>query len=327
MQSLWSECSNEDFRNYYALITANNGNFCLKQASTSVSERPQTEATSVSQNLCTRGDGSIDLDCVKLVLGFGQTSENAKTPKDFSENYNPHGYPQVLEAELDIYISPSWRIQFGTNYKTKIIKIIKQVAQMFKSQTLKTKIDITKVRLTDVSYELKPVPKDVKSFKAILSGKANLKRSINLLLTWDGKFSNSIGLSGISTSLDLCKDEPSVSICRYFIDDLNTAQSVAHELGHIIGMFHDFDVPYDIPQARFRAGWRSDFLRKTTCGPPEDETGHDNYLMNYGTPMQSLWSECSNEDFRNYYDNVVANDGNFCLKVPQIKFNTIYGFV
>ena len=49
-------------------------------------------------------------------------------------------------------------------------------------------------------------------------------------------------------------------------------------------------------------------------GPGPNSGGPDNDLMNYDTPMQSKWSPCSNEDFRNYYIEVVSEEETFCLK-------------
>ena len=42
--------------------------------------KPETSTNrlSTAQNYCTNGDGSIDLECVKLILGIGQTNGNGK---------------------------------------------------------------------------------------------------------------------------------------------------------------------------------------------------------------------------------------------------------
>ena len=71
-----------------------------------------------------------------------------------------------------------------------------------------------------------------------------------------------------------------------------TAMTVAHELGHLLGMEHDF-----IPGRRNR-----------TCGEKTGET-----MMNYGSNRHTF-SECSNIDFKDYFERVVARNGEFCLK-------------
>jgi hypothetical protein len=233
--------------------------------------------------------------------------------------------PDKVQVDINVYIAPSWRNEFGTYSKKHIRRIMSQVKLMFRSVSLDTQIELQLKELLDVQYELKPIGGDLETFmNNHLSGKANLKRSVNLLLTWDG---NEPDLIGLATHNGMCEDKlyKAATICRYYIDVTNTAQSVAHEIGHIIGMFHDFQNPTNLadeyPQLR------GHILRKKTCGPAADEGGAKNYLMNYALPMQSLWSECSNEDFRNYYALITANNGNFCLKqastsVPGIDFLT-----
>jgi len=222
--------------------------------------------------------------------------------------------PSVLEADMDIYISPSWRSRFGTNYKKLIIRIIKQVALLYKSRTLKTKIDFKQVKFTEVGFDLLPSRKNLTTFmNKYLSKKANLRRSMHLLLTSDGK---DYGELGIANSLSMCDRNPfkAASLTKYFYDNANTAYVIAHELGHLIGMFHDFEKPYYFPQIRAKG---IEDIRKYTCGAGELEGGDDNYLMNYEIPMQPKWAKCSNEDFSNYYKLIVGNDEEFCLKSPQ----------
>ena len=82
------------------------------------------------------------------------------------------------------------------------------------------------------------------------------------------------------------------------------SQTFAHEIAHMIGISHDFD-----------SNQNRDIARTYTCGPKKTEGGPNNQVMNYGKPRQPTWSECSNEDFRQYYRGVKSrNNGKFCLK-------------
>ena len=83
------------------------------------------------------------------------------------------------------------------------------------------------------------------------------------------------------------------------------AKTFAHEIAHIIGIAHDFDSNQNKPN----------IARSHTCGPLKSEGGHDNQVMNYGEPRQPTWSDCSNEDFRNYYIRITSRyNGKFCLQ-------------
>ena len=78
----------------------------------------------------------------------------------------------------------------------------------------------------------------------------------------------------------------------------------SHEMGHIIGIYHDFDSNKNASRIE----------RNHTCGQSKWDVGYDNQIMNYGYPRQPTWSDCSNEDFRNYYNTITSLYGRFCLK-------------
>ena len=84
------------------------------------------------------------------------------------------------------------------------------------------------------------------------------------------------------------------------------AETFAHEIGHIIGIYHDFDSKQNKPH----------ITRNRTCGLSKWSSGHsNNQIMNYEQPRQPTWSDCSTEDFRNYYMAITTKyNGEFCLK-------------
>ena len=74
-----------------------------------------------------------------------------------------------------------------------------------------------------------------------------------------------------------------------------TAQLVAHEIGHNLGMSHDFD-----PQHGGQNGY---------C----DCKG----IMSYCNNAPQRWSSCSRNDFKAHYN---MNKGNWCLPSKSIFF-------
>ena len=67
---------------------------------------------------------------------------------------------------------------------------------------------------------------------------------------------------------------------------------MAHEMGHNMGMLHDFDEEHG------------------GSNGPCDGTG----LMSYGNTLPGLWSTCSANDFLALYNSVIASsDKTWCL--------------
>ena len=78
----------------------------------------------------------------------------------------------------------------------------------------------------------------------------------------------------------------SSAITTWHSSNIKTASTFAHEVGHLLGILHDFENghPYND--------------RTELCGPGKWNVGPENQIMNYGTPRQNTWSECSNYDLK-----------------------------
>merc|ERR1719341_1760686 len=85
-----------------------------------------------------------------------------------------------------------------------------------------------------------------------------------------------------------------------------TAITLAHEIAHNFGIYHDFETHED----------NENIARKKTCGPPMRKGGDDNMIMNYGHPRTPEWSDCSSEDFYNYFSRITQHKS-FCLEEEE----------
>ncbi len=82
-------------------------------------------------------------------------------------------------------------------------------------------------------------------------------------------------------------------------------QIMAHELGHNLGMHHDFIDPYTDPKTIYRDA------NGNTC---TDVNG----VMDYFVTVQK-WTTCSVEKFTEHYNDVVSSTGKFCMPLNGVS--------
>ena len=88
-------------------------------------------------------------------------------------------------------------------------------------------------------------------------------------------------------------NDTSTYLHKYMIIILNNSffKTVAHEMGHVLGLWHDF----------------MDWHKKIGC----DKQG----IMSYGNNIPTKWSECSKKDFKAYYNHATKVQGlSWCME-------------
>jgi hypothetical protein len=230
--------------------------------------------------------------------------DNPEFSKDFNLNrsvsFSIGELPKKLRLHVIIYLSPSFRDL--PNGKSIAREIVKQAKQMLVDRSLDTKFEL-ETEIVDHNQDFAPSLPDLTKFMNTIPD-SNLKSigTIHMLLT-NKKKSPNVGIAWNTSVCGKTKRYAS-GITRWHHSNPSTAKTLAHEIGHNLGMYHDFE---KFPKVRHRVD---------TCGPSQFD-GHftTNEIMNYGRPKAASFSKCSNDDFKQYYTDVVAGgeESQFCL--------------
>eukprot|EP00092_Neocalanus_flemingeri_P003242 GFUD01003471.1.p1 GENE.GFUD01003471.1~~GFUD01003471.1.p1 ORF type:complete len:488 (-),score=64.25 GFUD01003471.1:20-1483(-) len=210
--------------------------------------------------------------------------------------------PKKLILNVNVYLDTNWyKLGRSAAAESKARRVMKQAALLLKHHSLDVKIDLVygdriykstaphliahKTGLAELNSHLKP-PFKMDGGKAV----------VHLHLTAD--FNKRSPLLGKATYASLCNKGNPMAIAKFSKTESRTAMTVAHELGHVLGMHHDFKILEG---------------KRETCGGGR---GKGVVVMNYGG-NRIEWSDCSNVDFKTFYSRTVVAHETFCLKDPN----------
>ena len=209
--------------------------------------------------------------------------------------------PQELILNLNLYLDPEWHNIHGEGS----VKIAKQVVEaahdLFQHPSLNTKVELVgnTERIFNSSQHLRTFARNMDKIAGLLQPPFEVRGQHNTRR-------DNFQIAHVYLTVGGIVDERSVagSVCHYSKQPITavrwggsvrrTAATMAHGLGHVLGMGHD------------------SLGEKEGCG----EKG--GFVMNNGGSREK-WSDCSNEDFRIFYEDTFKTQNGFCLEEIRIK--------
>jgi len=204
---------------------------------------------------------------------------------------NANGY--ILKVA--VYYDDVWKEQFKENAETRIDAIMALVDEQYSENTFATEVDVEVVAVEYAKGENWNRQWYTGKTGAVLCYRpgcvdgditAASPHDVNLWVFLTGSASRG-GAAGMAWKGVLCSSNKAfrTSITKYLWEDEYTAEIVTHEIGHNLGLSHDFD---------------DAIKRKTGKMVPRQVDGIDcKGYMDYNANNDG-WSPCSVQDFTSY---------------------------
>ena len=258
---------------------------------------------------------TFEIDSLTTEEQFKQTNSSTKPVEAFNvKNAFPiSGMSLNVVAFFDNSVNHWLKSKQLNPYKI-IRRVFHEANSYFKDPTLTTTV---KLNLMNITF--------VKQFGQELQADTQTVRYLqNQTSYFDKKYDSHIffcfpqlkgDVNGKGELESVCSDDitKKIVIVEFQEDLAVTSHIVAHELGHNIGMKHDF----------FNAG---DFKinRWSHNGHRCSEVGG---VMDYNRLDKLVWSMCSVQDFAVYYNMIVGRDLKFCLQQLPIFHKSVCEYV
>ena len=138
----------------------------------------------------------------------------------------------------------------------------------------------------------------MEKLKSLQGGTERALDGAHLMACFGGKDNadSTLGIAFIGSACWPYRNDTKVSISEWSDTDAYLGRNFAHELGHNLGMYHDFDA---------RHGGNG----KPGSGSSCEGQG----TMSYGKEAPAKWSECSRKDLQGHYNQVLNVGLKWCL--------------
>jgi hypothetical protein len=201
--------------------------------------------------------------------------------------------PSSMTLTLSMNYDTTWANQFGSGSVNEMRAILNMAQTIYRWTSLQTSVTlcVRQERMISGSYSANEV--DLRSVSAI--SRANpLDVNAYAYMVYDGNRGGTIGIAWVEST---CAEKYyRSSLNEWFASRWITAVTLSHEIGHNLGMYHDFTSS---------GGNRFDNVGRacTNIGG----------IMDYSQNPYDRWSTCSVQDFTAYRNQVVGSTGGFCI--------------
>jgi len=224
----------------------------------------------------------------------------------FLEDVPQERQSQMPAAGFRMTVQPMvdrrFRNHFGKGVHDKVNAILEHARTFFTHASLQTKFELEYKPLHFYPGEAYATNSDLNALgNHVLRSGLPLVNSY-VLLTMNNNRTD--GTSGLAWKSTVCRGDKSyrVNINEFYYDTVRTTETVIHEIGHNLGMGHDFDTPKRCRDCEGHCPGcaPSDNPRHSSTGQPCTSIGG---YMDY-VPNPNRWSACSVEDLTRYYNKV-----------------------
>ena len=234
-------------------------------------------------------------------------------PNQHPSIFSPDGLFELptdtLEMNICIFYDDTVKNKGGINAEKDISNIFYVAKSFFDDPTMKTKIHLNLASIKHIrNLDGREWEADDETMKTLNT--TNIFQQgchSHVFICNPSEKRGGTGKAPIGT---VCNDTSSdrIAIVEYLEDVAETGRNMAHELGHTLGLHHDFRIKYS-----FADGFSTS--RRSFYGHPCTGIGG---VMGYDRKSKYTWTKCSEEDFRIYHHRIMAEKPSFCLN-PQKK--------